>query len=117
VLLVEDFAYNEMDPPTSEWVYGLLVLLKACGMIVMKEESFSQAFLEGDGDFALWQQQHDPHLPTAPMIAAALNQVFPQVVESAVPYLYRYLLPVLPETEQGYLMATHLLELESAWQV
>lgn len=78
----------------------------------MKEESFSQAFVEGGGDFALWQHHHDHELHTAPMMAEALKQVFLQVVESGVSYLYRYLWPVLPESEQGYRIAMHLLDLE-----
>lgn len=111
LLLVEDFAYDDIDPPTSEWCYSAAVLLKTCDALVTKE-GFLPAFVENGGDFAFWQRHHDHELHSAPTLHAGLKRAFPQVTEAETAYLYRYFLSVLPETEQGYSIAAHLLELE-----
>lgn len=111
LLLVEDFAYDDIDLPTSEWCYGIAVLLKVCGTL-LPEKAFLTAFVESGGDFAFWHQHHDHELHSAPAILGALTQAFPLVAESEIAYLYRYFLPVLPETEQGYAVAAHLVDLE-----
>jgi SAM-dependent methyltransferase len=112
LLLVEDFAYEMIDPPTSEWCYSLAVLLQTCQALRLKPEGFLAAFLERGGAFTCWQEYHDHDLHSAMTQHAELELVFGQVVVSKTAYLYRYFLSVLPETEQGYAIATHLVELE-----
>jgi SAM-dependent methyltransferase len=114
LLLVEDFAYETIDLHTSEWCYRIAVLLQACQVLLLKQEEFLAALLKRGGDLACWQEHHDHDLHSAHTQQAVLKQVFGQVNESKMAYLYRYLLSALPETEQGYTIAMHLVELEQS---
>src|SRR5262249_24288099 len=38
VLLVEDFAFEEVDPPAVEWLYHVLVLLNAGGLLRLESD-------------------------------------------------------------------------------
>ncbi|MBO0791199.1 MAG: class I SAM-dependent methyltransferase [Ktedonobacteraceae bacterium] len=112
LLLVEDFAYETIDLRTSEWCYSLVVLLQACQVLLLKQGAFLAALLKREGELACWQEHHDHDLHSAHTQQAELSRVFKQVSESKMAYLYRYLLPGLPATEQGYTLAMHLVELE-----
>ncbi len=71
VLLVEDFAYEAIDPRASELCYSLATFLKTCLALVMKDK-FLSAFVETGGDFAFWQQNHDHELHTALVMRGTL---------------------------------------------
>jgi ubiquinone/menaquinone biosynthesis C-methylase UbiE len=112
LLLVEDFAYETRDLRTSEWCYSLVVLLQTCQKLQLKQEEVLATLLKRGGELACWQEHHDHDLHSTWTQRTVLKQVFEQVSESKMAYLYRYLLPALPETEQGYTIAMHLVELE-----
>ncbi len=77
-----------------------------------KQEGFLATLLKRGGELACWQEHHDHDLHSAQSQQAALKRVFGQVSASKIAYLYRYLLSALPETEHGYTIAMHLVELE-----
>jgi SAM-dependent methyltransferase len=112
VLLVEDFAYETIDLRTSEWYYHLVLLLQTCQVLQLKQDEFLATLLKRGGELACWQEHHDHDLHSAHTQQARLERVFEQVSVSKMTYLYRYLLSVLPATEQGYMIAVHLVELE-----
>jgi hypothetical protein len=85
--------------------------LQTC-QALRKQEGFIAAFLEREGELACWQEHHDHDLHSALTQQTELRRVFGQMVVSNIVYLYRYFLPVLPETEQGYTLATQMVELE-----
>jgi ubiquinone/menaquinone biosynthesis C-methylase UbiE len=111
VLIVDEFAYEAIDLPTSEWCYSLALLLKDCQALQTKA-GFIMKFLEGGGEFDHWQHFREHGLHPASIINKELKQIFPHVNETKEAYLYRYFLPALAETEQGFTLATNLLELE-----
>lgn len=43
----------------------------------------------------------------------SLRTQFHSMNESVVPYLYRYLCPVLPQNDMGHAIATQVLEMEN----
>jgi hypothetical protein len=90
----------------------MVVLLQACQVLLLKQEEFLAALLKRGGELACWQEHHDHDLHSAHTQRTVLKRVFGQVSESKMAYLYRYLLPALPETEQGYTTAMYLVELE-----
>ncbi len=99
-VIVEDFAFAEVDAPTAEWIRGLLKVLQAAGRVAAP--AGTQAFrLLGEGDaLELWfEDHHDIH--TAAAMESALARHFRILSRARAPYLYRYLEPCLaPESPE-----------------
>jgi SAM-dependent methyltransferase len=110
-IIIEDFAYEEIDPKTSEWLYGLALVLKSSG-VLETNEGFIKAFLENGGNFEFWQhfRSHDLHPGAA--IEKALQTGFPHLTAEKTLTIYRYLLGNLPQDDRGYTLAGNLFEAE-----
>ncbi|MGH7566592.1 MAG: methyltransferase domain-containing protein [Gemmatimonadota bacterium] len=107
LLLIEDFDFVAADGGTVHW---LLRKFKEAG---------SRSLLQGDGHrsddgdpFVLrlasaanpldaWRADHDHDLHSADAILSALTERFQIVARQAVPYAYRYLVPVLQPTSRA----------------
>lgn len=111
-MIVEDFAWPEIDPVTAEWFYGVVRLLTSCGMMAPKEDSFAAELAQSGGEFSFWEQSHDYDLHTVAQMWSALRNRFRSSSETSAPYLYRYLCPVLAENETGYAIVSQVLEME-----
>ena len=112
LVLVEDFAWTEIDPVTAEWFYGVVRLLGACQVVAPEEDSFATELARSGGEFTCWQQSHGHELHTVTAMWSVLRNRFHQLGETSAAYLYRYLCPVLPENELGHRLVTQVLELE-----
>jgi SAM-dependent methyltransferase len=112
LVLVEDFAYDEAAPFIVEWFYGILALLDACNKLSLKDESLCKELLLGGGDIEIWHRNHDHDLSSGSVMLAALRGAFEPVVETSAPYLYRYLCPLLEDDDDGYAIASRVLEME-----
>jgi len=111
-VIVEDFAWSEIDSVTAEWFYGIVRLLAGSGMLATQEESFVIDLAQSGGEFSFWKQSHDHELHTVTTMWAALRARFRPIGETQMPFLYRYLCPLLPENETGYAIASQVLEME-----
>jgi SAM-dependent methyltransferase len=112
VVIVEDFAFDEAAPAEAAWLYGVLTLLQASGKLSLEADTFGKTLLLGKGAFELWHQDHDHDLHSAPTMRAALATQFEIMHESHAPYLYRYVLPMLANEQEGGQIAANLLEAE-----
>jgi len=106
VLLVEDFSFNEADEATINWYLEILRSPVAKKLIQPVLGEFVTDLLEADDAVSFWCKDHDHDLHTILTMTRAITQEFTITETCAVPYLYRYLVPVLPET----LKATAFLE-------
>ena len=111
-LIVEDFAWDEIDPITAEWFYGIVKLLDRCQVLVSKVHSFASELARSDGKLEFWQQSHDPGLHTVTAMWSELHAQFRPLSETSAPYLYSYLYPVLPENGSGYAIIAQVLDME-----
>jgi len=112
-IIVEDFAFDEIDRATVEWFYGILALLNNCGKLILNDkDSFGKALLRGNGDFEIWHRDHDHDLHSAVKMFSALKNNFNPLAETSAPYVYRYLHLLLEDDETGYAIASQVFDLE-----
>lgn len=112
LIIVEDFAWDDIDMITAEWFYGVVRLLASCKVVSVEGDSFVAELAKSGGEFTCWQHSHDHELHTITAMWSTLQTRFHKLSETKVPYLYRYLCPVLPENDIGYRVASQVLELE-----
>jgi SAM-dependent methyltransferase len=112
LVIVDDFAWAEIDSVTAEWFYGVVRLLMTCQVLIAQEDSFATELVRSGGEFAFWQQSHDHDLHTVTAMWSALRGLFHSLSETSVPYLYRYLCPVVAENEAGYTIVSQVRDIE-----
>lgn len=112
LVIVDDFAWAEIDPVTAEWFYGVVRLLATCQVLIAQEHSFAIELVRSGGEFAFWQHSHDHDLHTVTAMWSALRRHFQSLSETSVPHLYRYLCPVVAETEAGYAIGSQVRDME-----
>lgn len=99
VLLVEDFAFNEVDDATVDWFMQVL-RSAAVQALIRRRPGFVARLLEADDARAEWRRHHgDFHLHDAATIRIEIGARFASIDMHCVPYLYRYLVPVLDESK------------------
>jgi SAM-dependent methyltransferase len=113
VLLVEDFAFDEADEVTISWFVETLRAPRARALL---EEASSAAPAGADlaapGEFAsellaardpvdAWHGHHHHDLHRIAAMTDAIALQFDIQEARSVPYLYRYLVPVLPVTAEA----------------
>jgi 2-polyprenyl-3-methyl-5-hydroxy-6-metoxy-1,4-benzoquinol methylase len=111
-LLVEDFAFDEIDSLSAEWLYQLLSLLDAAGLLRREGDGFARHYLQSTEALSAWRAAHDHHLHTAKEMASRIRENFADVEMTTVPYLYRYVCELLQESTEGHRLGSRVLELE-----
>ncbi len=106
VLLVEDFSYHEADENTISWFLETLRSPTGRSLINPVRGALVTDLLEADDAVIVWHKCHDHDLHTITTMTQAIAEDFIIRETLIVPYLYRYLVPVLPETPR----ATEFLE-------
>ena len=101
MLLVEDFAFNETDKATITWFLEVLGSRTAKELIAPVPAEFVTDLLGSKDPFAVWHQSHDHDLHTMTAMTQAIGEYFIIRATHQVPYLYRYLVPVLPESPKA----------------
>jgi len=101
VLLVEDFSVYEADETTINWLLETLRSPAARGLIQPIRGAFVTELLGADDAIVVWRNGHDHDLHTMAAMTQAIAEEFIVHEPFAVPYLYRYLVPVLHETPQA----------------
>ncbi len=100
-LLVEDFAFDEADAATIAWFVQALRSRQGRELVAQVPGEFVTALLAAADPVAEWRRSHDHELHTATVITEAVARSFRIQVAESVPYLFRYLVPVLPETSEA----------------
>lgn len=101
VLLVEDFAFNEVDDATIDWFVDLL-RADAAQALLLPRPGFVTRLLAAEAPRAEWRRHHgDFHLHDAAAMQSEIRARFASVQMECVPYVYRYLVPVLEESQRA----------------
>ena len=100
-ILAEDFAFDVADAKTIEWFLSVINTPKACDLLTLIPGEFITNLLAADDPEFAWQQDHDHELHTIGAMKDAIGEHFTIQDTVSVPYLYRYLIPVLPETSEA----------------
>ncbi len=111
LLLVEDFAFSDVHKEAAEWFYWLVLLLDACGVLVLKEGAFGAKILKGRGAFELWQD-HVHDINSADSVLRAISQEFEVLKTDSAPYFYRYLSEIVADNKQGADVVSMALKME-----
>ncbi len=110
LLIADEFDFEATTRADVAWLYGTLRLLDACGHLRPLDDNLPSRLLRVGGDFNVWRRDHDLH--SVPAMRGALAARFDLMDESRTTYLYRYVLPLLPDDEAGYTIAAGLLDAE-----
>jgi len=101
VLLVEDFAFDEVSSAAIDWLLELLRSSSARVLVKPHPDAFVTELLTAKNAMRAWQQNHDHELHSANTMLRTIRHEFSLKEITQVPYMYRYLVPVLPETRAG----------------
>ena len=101
MLLVEDFAFDEADKPTIDWFLEVLRSQRGQALIAPVPGEFVADLLGSRDPAAVWRQSHDHELHTTAAMTHAIAECFVIRETQPVPYLYRYLVPVLSEIPEA----------------
>ncbi len=112
LIMLEDFAFDEANEATIEWLYGVVALLDSAQQLNSNADSFAKDLLLGKGNYEVWHENHHHDLHSAPRMFAELKKHFEPLEESFAPYLYRYLCLLLNKNPNGFAIASQILELE-----
>jgi len=114
VLLVEDFAFGETPLFTMQWFKNRLERLATDHKIAIPENSFCDLLVNSLRPEQVWYHDHLNHIhPLGRMYREILVQ-FDQCHLEHAPYLYRYVLDMVPPTPDGAATLQHLFDGELA---
>ncbi len=96
-LLIEDFAFGETDSATVHWFVEFIRNQARPFVLPVKDQLVTNLLSSAD-PMQVWQNSHDHNLHSFTAISDAVAKHFIINETNVLPYLYRYLIPVLPET-------------------
>jgi SAM-dependent methyltransferase len=95
-VLLEEFAFNQVDEKTAVWFQGVQRILAGTGIKGFERVEMGEAFAH----LMDYYSEHGIH--TGEVLIRALRNVFPNVrVSEGVPYLYRYFVPGMESRPEG----------------
>lgn len=112
LVLVEDFSFETADPATVRWFVETLRSRRARALMAPSLDEFVTELTKSSDPFAAWQLGHDHDLHSWKTMRAALDRHLTIVSEQTVPYLYRYLVPSLPESNEAVAFVEYVLDAE-----
>lgn len=114
VLIVEDFAFEDADARTVDWLRGMAAVLNAGGAVDRSAGTFIADLLAADDALSFWRSHHGPDghgIHRAAEMSLDLRDAFSDVCEETAPYMYRYLCAALTDP-RGAEIAAALLDSE-----
>lgn len=100
-LLVDDFAFREADRATLRWFLDVVRSGAVRALLLPSPHEFVTMLLAAADPMEAWHVRHDHKLHTMDAMTGAISRRFSIRHSLAVPYLHRYLVPVLPETAEA----------------
>lgn len=115
-IVIEDFAFDEMNQTTADWLHDELRKLSTDGVLNTRDEGFGAELLSESGNLAVWKNHHDGkhQIHTATQITACVERIFQITKRSEAPYLYRYIAPMLPDDSSGFRILQAVLSRENS---
>jgi SAM-dependent methyltransferase len=97
-LLLDDFAHEAADGATLDWFVAVLSTPAAQALLAPAPGGFVDEVQKADDVLAFWRERHVYHrVHEFAALTAAVGARFAITRIDRVPYLYRYLVPALPE--------------------
>jgi SAM-dependent methyltransferase len=112
-LLIEDFALDDVNEATIAWFAKVLRSIKGKALINPVRDQLVTQLLSATNVMQTWRDNraHDLH-PFKAINEAIAGQFVVREAQS-VPYFYRYLIPVLPETSAAALFVDEVFHEET----
>jgi SAM-dependent methyltransferase len=101
LLLVEDFAYGEANETTIAWFLEVLLSQQGLALINAVADQLVTRLLDSKDPMEVWHRNHDHDLHSMMAMRRAVSEHFVIREIQMVPYLYRYLVPVVAETPEA----------------
>ena len=101
MLLIEDFAFSDVEARGMAWFTRVLRLLSACAMLDDSVDCHAARVLQSKGDPGVWRTSHDHDLNSAADMEIAIRERLDLRVTDLSPYFYRYLVPYLRTDERA----------------
>jgi SAM-dependent methyltransferase len=113
LLLVEEFAYDDADEATICWFVKLLHSKQAVSLINLAADQLVTELLSSADPMDAWQRNHGHGLHSGTLMNKAIAECFAVREARSVPYLYRYLIPVLAETPEAAAFVSRVFQQET----
>jgi SAM-dependent methyltransferase len=113
LLLIEDFAFEEANEATIDWFVKILRSEQGMALINPVAGQLVTELLSSTEVMNVWHRNpgHDLHSITT--MNEAIAERFVARETQCVPYLYRYLVPVLADTSEAASFVSEVLQQES----
>lgn len=112
IFLLEDFAFAETNEITIRWFLEIVGSQAGQTLINPVPGAFVTELLGSKDPVALWHGGHDHDLHSIAAMTQAIADYFVVRETQSVPYLYRYLVPVLPKTSEAAAFVEELFQEE-----
>lgn len=113
LLLLEDFAFAETNEATIRWFLEIIGSQTGQALINPVPGAFVTELLGSKEPVAFWHGDHDHELHSMEAMTQAITGYFVVGEIQSVPYLYRYLVPVLPKTSEAAAFVEEVLQEEA----
>jgi SAM-dependent methyltransferase len=113
LLLIEDFAFGEANETTIAWFLEVLRSRRGLALINPVVGQFVTDLLDSKEPMAVWHRNHDHDLHSITAMSRAVAERFIIRETEQVPYLYRYLVPVVAEIPKGAAFVEEVLQEEA----
>jgi SAM-dependent methyltransferase len=100
-LLIEDFAFEKADEATIDWFVKVLRSEQGSALINPVAGQLVTELLSSRDPMNVWRHNHGHDLHSIETMNEGIAEHFVACENQSVPYLYRYLVPVLPETSKA----------------
>jgi SAM-dependent methyltransferase len=112
-LLIEDFAFEKADETTIDWFAKVLRSEQGIALINPVAGQLVTELLSSRDPVDVWQHNHGHDLHSIETMNEAIAEHFVACENESVPYLYRYLIPVLAETSKATAFVNEVFQQET----
>jgi 2-polyprenyl-3-methyl-5-hydroxy-6-metoxy-1,4-benzoquinol methylase len=112
-LLIEDFAFEDVKESTIGWFAKVVRAKQAMALITPIADQLVTDLLSSTDVMDAWQRNRGHDLHSMAVMNEAIAERFVVDETWSVPYLYRYLIPVLAETSKAAAFVNEVFEQEA----
>jgi len=113
LLLIEDFAFEEANEATIDWFVKILRSEQGRALINPVAGQLVTELLSSTEVMNVWHRNRGHDLHSITTMNEAIAERFVARETQSVPYLYRYLVPVLADTSEAASFVSEVLQQES----
>jgi 2-polyprenyl-3-methyl-5-hydroxy-6-metoxy-1,4-benzoquinol methylase len=112
-LLIEDFALDDVNEATVAWFVKVLRSTQGKALINPVADQLATELLSASDVMQTWRDNRASNLHSFTAMNEAIAAQFVVREAQSVPYFYRYLIPVLPETSAAALFVDQVFQQET----